>query len=500
MKSGPHFEKLEADSKFKKQGWNSTVILPLEDKSAIVTSPTAVGDFVQTSGIGATDVSTSASICHTRNSGLFQSSSSVEFNSQRLHLGNSSMGKMVSSQLTPSESGSYLHQSMSFRPVEYPCNLTPFNQQTPLAPLSNHYMNRGKDGDHHNLKISERSENQIQCHSDGLTTRNALKPYCFHGQDSQGFIQSNHEAKASMHDSSNVSMNDPPQMEVFTMPSSQHGFSPAFPILPQSPQGSCVSSFTKNFSREFTFSNATNHAQDDGYPKSCYTQSEEHTTSRLLPRSAEVLSGPTIGPSSSYSYTLTTIPPLSNLIKLSGENTKSLPPDELLDGFKHCRSDCSKSTPHSFIAMTDEKFASGWENVSPEPEIPDAGKDAIGREGDPFVGIVENASPPEDNNWSLSPGGAAEGAEDGQTIRMNNNHGVKLLRSAVAGYVKEVLKPTWRKGRMGKDTFKTIVKKAVDKVIVALPSHRIPKTPGKVDQFMMSSRSKISKLVQVCAF
>jgi intein-encoded DNA endonuclease-like protein len=74
-----------------------------------------------------------------------------------------------------------------------------------------------------------------------------------------------------------------------------------------------------------------------------------------------------------------------------------------------------------------------------------------------------------------------------------------MLRAAVADHVKEVLKPTWREGYMSKEAFKTIAKKAVEKVVGNLPSHHIPKSQEKVDQFMKSSRHKISKLVQVCA-
>ncbi|KAJ7525825.1 hypothetical protein O6H91_17G068600 [Diphasiastrum complanatum] len=73
---------------------------------------------------------------------------------------------------------------------------------------------------------------------------------------------------------------------------------------------------------------------------------------------------------------------------------------------------------------------------------------------------------------------------------------MKLLRTAVTEYVKEVLKPTWREGHLSKEAFKTIAKKAVDKVISTLPGHHIPKSQDKVDRFIISSQEKISKLVQ----
>ncbi|KAJ7534767.1 hypothetical protein O6H91_12G003300 [Diphasiastrum complanatum] len=73
---------------------------------------------------------------------------------------------------------------------------------------------------------------------------------------------------------------------------------------------------------------------------------------------------------------------------------------------------------------------------------------------------------------------------------------LKLLRMALTEYVKEVLKPTWREGHLSKEAFKTIAKKAVDKVISTLPNHHIPKGQDKIDRFIISSQEKISRLVQ----
>jgi len=80
--------------------------------------------------------------------------------------------------------------------------------------------------------------------------------------------------------------------------------------------------------------------------------------------------------------------------------------------------------------------------------------------------------------------------------RVKEGRGLTLVRAAVTEYVKDVLKPTWREGHMSKEAFKTIAKKAVDKVLGALQPHQIPKTPEKVDTYMTSSRPKILKLVQ----
>lgn len=73
---------------------------------------------------------------------------------------------------------------------------------------------------------------------------------------------------------------------------------------------------------------------------------------------------------------------------------------------------------------------------------------------------------------------------------------MKLFRSDLAEFVKDVLKPTWREGQMSKEAFKTIVKKVVDKVAGSLQSHQIPKSQEKIDQFLEASRQKLTKLVQ----
>ncbi|KAJ7515650.1 hypothetical protein O6H91_22G022100 [Diphasiastrum complanatum] len=95
--------------------------------------------------------------------------------------------------------------------------------------------------------------------------------------------------------------------------------------------------------------------------------------------------------------------------------------------------------------------------------------------------------------------GADFNSEDGQDKGKKEKDGKPagmLLRVAVTEYVKEVLKPTWKEGHMSKEAFKTIAKKAVDKVLGTLQSHQVPKTQDKVDHFMSFSRQKIAKLVQ----
>ncbi|KAL8059487.1 hypothetical protein ABFX02_03G091400 [Erythranthe guttata] len=71
-----------------------------------------------------------------------------------------------------------------------------------------------------------------------------------------------------------------------------------------------------------------------------------------------------------------------------------------------------------------------------------------------------------------------------------------IFKNALVEFVKELLKPAWKEGRMSRDAHKTVVKKVVDKVSGAIPVDHIPKTQDKVDQYLSVSKPKIAKLVQ----
>ncbi|KAG8378141.1 hypothetical protein BUALT_Bualt08G0107200 [Buddleja alternifolia] len=74
--------------------------------------------------------------------------------------------------------------------------------------------------------------------------------------------------------------------------------------------------------------------------------------------------------------------------------------------------------------------------------------------------------------------------------------GMRIFKNALIEFVKEILKPTWKEGRMSREAHKTVVKKVVDKVSSTIPVDRIPMTQDKVDLYLSSSKPKISKLVQ----
>lgn len=79
----------------------------------------------------------------------------------------------------------------------------------------------------------------------------------------------------------------------------------------------------------------------------------------------------------------------------------------------------------------------------------------------------------------------------------SSSRSMKLFQVAVTKFVKELLKPSWRQGNMSKEAFKTIVKRAVDKVSNSMEGRRVPKSKAKIDKYIDSSRDKLTKLVMV---
>lgn len=72
----------------------------------------------------------------------------------------------------------------------------------------------------------------------------------------------------------------------------------------------------------------------------------------------------------------------------------------------------------------------------------------------------------------------------------------RLFKNALIEFVKEILKPTWKEGRMSREVHKTVVKKVVDKVTSSIQADHIPKTQDRIEQYLSHCKSKITKLVQ----
>ncbi|CAA0813391.1 Unknown protein [Striga hermonthica] len=93
-----------------------------------------------------------------------------------------------------------------------------------------------------------------------------------------------------------------------------------------------------------------------------------------------------------------------------------------------------------------------------------------------------------------------KGVKDSKKAEANaaskDEKAMRLLKHSLVEFVKDILKPTWKEGRLSRDVHKTIVKKVVDKVTGTVQPDHAPKTQDKVDQYLSSSKPKISKLVQ----
>ncbi|KAE8685633.1 Basic helix-loop-helix DNA-binding superfamily protein [Hibiscus syriacus] len=80
--------------------------------------------------------------------------------------------------------------------------------------------------------------------------------------------------------------------------------------------------------------------------------------------------------------------------------------------------------------------------------------------------------------------------------KRNDGKGLRAFKFALVEFVKDLLKPAWKEGQIGKEAYKSIVKKVVDKVIATMQGTNIPTTPEKIDQYLSFSKPKLSKLVQ----
>lgn len=90
--------------------------------------------------------------------------------------------------------------------------------------------------------------------------------------------------------------------------------------------------------------------------------------------------------------------------------------------------------------------------------------------------------------------------DDGKTEDAAGNKDEKetrLFKNALIEFVKEILKPTWKEGRMSREVHKTVVKKVVDKVTSSIQADHVPKTQDRIEQYLSHCKSKITKLVQV---
>ncbi|KOM30596.1 hypothetical protein LR48_Vigan01g015000 [Vigna angularis] len=84
--------------------------------------------------------------------------------------------------------------------------------------------------------------------------------------------------------------------------------------------------------------------------------------------------------------------------------------------------------------------------------------------------------------------------EDAKTVK--DVKGIDAFKFELVEFVKELLDPTWKCGKIKKEDYKAIVKKVADKVTDTVQPPYIPQTKEQIDRYLSISKTKIDKLVQ----
>lgn len=116
------------------------------------------------------------------------------------------------------------------------------------------------------------------------------------------------------------------------------------------------------------------------------------------------------------------------------------------------------------------------------------------------VGAADESNKAQERNRKEQEDGLVRNADrdagEDEGKKSKDMKGFRAFKFALVEFVKELLKPSWKEGQIGKDAYKTIVKKVVDKVTGTMQGANIPQTQEKIDHYLSSSRPKLTKLVQ----
>lgn len=189
-----------------------------------------------------------------------------------------------------------------------------------------------------------------------------------------------------------------------------------------------------------------------------------------------------------YDPLFDSIEPSSNLFRTPNNGQKH----EITDGSDMNMRLSGSNKPLDFAENTKQKEAEAVAVMS------SLDNDEYGETAEAEVGAVENGSPSDPVDEANTAAGETEIDQvktSGRSKKGKDSRSMKLFKGALADFVKEVLKPSWRQGNMSKEAFKTIVKKTVDKVSGAMKSHQVPKSQTKIDHYIDSSQGKLTKLV-----
>ncbi|KAK3007470.1 hypothetical protein RJ639_013399 [Escallonia herrerae] len=217
--------------------------------------------------------------------------------------------------------------------------------------------------------------------------------------------------------------------------------------------------------------------------------------------------------------------PVASSYKLNPSIGSTRQYDPLSDSIESIKPDIDKLPP-GFApisvkerSISDEKQEIMSQNFLPPSLASGASDGDMGRSGNLEAEPPSNKRHqvnelgPVGNNKEDENGGAVaehskEGQDDGplekidgdgqaeESKKNNDAKGIRAFKFALAEFVKELLKPTYKDSQISKDAFKTIVKKVVDKVIGSVQGANIPQSQEKIDNYLSSSKQKLSKLVQ----
>ncbi|KAD6796171.1 hypothetical protein E3N88_07067 [Mikania micrantha] len=99
-----------------------------------------------------------------------------------------------------------------------------------------------------------------------------------------------------------------------------------------------------------------------------------------------------------------------------------------------------------------------------------------------------------EENTNLDNFEARGKAEEADIV--NDEKAMRQFKVGLVDFVKEILKPKWKEGKMSREVHKAVVKKVVEKVTSTIQGTQIPRTQPKIEQYLTYSKPKITKLVE----
>ncbi|RDX62282.1 Zinc finger CCCH domain-containing protein 38, partial [Mucuna pruriens] len=178
---------------------------------------------------------------------------------------------------------------------------------------------------------------------------------------------------------------------------------------------------------------------------------------------------PTFSPSKKFPKDTVEIPSLLSKLRQHFDDSKSAFSEE-----QHAKSE------HSVQLQKGENVEVNKENnkVVAEEKQSSPCENKITEENGPLENLDQNSGPDE-------------------AKKMKDMKGVRAFKFSLVEFVKELLKPTWKDGKITKEDYKAIVKKVTDKVTGTVQRAHFPQTQEKIDRYLSLSKPKLNKLIQV---